>query len=75
MRNKRQQTDLILEEEVMRDGLQLESQIFTLDEKIKLFNLLLEAGLKRIQVGSFVHPKIVPQMSDTDELILAIGPQ
>ncbi len=75
MQNKRQQTDLILEEEVMRDGLQLESQIFTLDEKIKLFNLLLEAGLRRIQVGSFVHPKIVPQMADTDELIQAIGPQ
>ena len=75
MQNKQQQTDLILEEEVMRDGLQVESQIFTLDEKIKLFNFLLEAGLRRIQVGSFVHPKIVPQMADTDELIQAIGPQ
>ncbi len=75
MQNNRQQTNLILEEEVMRDGLQLESQVFSLDNKIALFNLLLKAGLKRIQVGSFVHPKIVPQMADTDELIRAIGPQ
>ena len=75
VQNNRQQTNLILEEEVMRDGLQLESQVFTLDEKIALFNLLLKAGLKRIQVGSFVHPKIVPQMADTDELIRAIGEQ
>ncbi len=75
MQNNWQQTELILEEEVMRDGLQLESQVFTLDEKIELFNLLLKAGLKRIQVGSFVNPKIVPQMADTEKLIQAIGEQ
>ena len=75
VQTKRPQTELVLEEEVMRDGLQLESQLFTLNEKIELFNLLLKAGLKRIQVGSFVNPKIVPQMADTDELIQAVGPQ
>jgi len=66
---------LLLEDEAMRDGLQIESQIFTLDQKLELFMLLRDAGVKRIQVGSFVHPKIVPQMADTDELIKMLGPQ
>ena len=75
MQGKIQQSDLLLEDEALRDGLQIESQIFTMDQKIELFNLLKEAGTKRIQVGSFVHPKIVPQMADTDELIQRLGKQ
>ena len=66
---------LLLEDEALRDGLQIESQMFTIDQKIELFNLLKNAGIGRIQVGSFVHPKIVPQMADTDELIEALGDQ
>ncbi|MGQ9696180.1 MAG: hydroxymethylglutaryl-CoA lyase [Thermodesulfobacteriota bacterium] len=60
---------VFLEDEVLRDGLQMESRIFSLEEKIKIFELLVEAGVPRIQVGSFVHPKLVPQMADTDVLI------
>ena len=66
---------LIFEEEALRDGLQMESRILTLDEKLILFNLLKDAGISRIQVGAFVHPKIVPQMADTDAFIEAIGKQ
>ena len=66
---------LIFEDEALRDGLQMESRIFTLEEKLKCFHLLKQAGVPRIQVGSFVHPKIVPQMADTDEFIRAIGKQ
>jgi len=65
--------ELLLEDEALRDGLQMESKVLGLDEKLELFRLLEGAGIKRIQVGSFVHPKIVPQMADTDELIRAIG--
>jgi hydroxymethylglutaryl-CoA lyase len=60
---------IILEDEALRDGLQSEAQILSLDQKIELFNKLVEAGLTRIQAGSFVHPKYVPQMADTDEFI------
>lgn len=67
------QQDLLLEDEALRDGLQMESRIFSLEEKLHLFRLMHNAGVKRIQVGSFVHPKIIPQMADTDELIRAIG--
>lgn len=75
MQNKKQQMNLLLEDEALRDGLQIESQIFTLDQKIEFFNLLKKAGVRRIQVGSFVHPKIVPQMADSDELIKRLGKQ
>jgi hydroxymethylglutaryl-CoA lyase len=75
MQDKNQRTNLLLEDEALRDGLQIESQIFTIDQKIELFNLLKIAGVGRIQVGSFVHPKIVPQMADSDELIRCLGKQ
>ena len=64
--------DLLIEDEALRDGLQMESRIFPLEEKLELFRVLKAAGLRRIQVGSFVHPKIVPQMADTDDLVRAI---
>ena len=60
---------VVLEDETLRDGLQLEEKVLSLEEKVNIFNLLVDAGVKRIQVGSFVHPKIVPQMADTEELI------
>jgi hydroxymethylglutaryl-CoA lyase len=66
---------IVFEDEALRDGLQMESRIFTLEEKLELYRMLKNAGIKRIQVGSFVHPKIVPQMADTDELIRTIGKQ
>jgi len=75
LQNTPQQTGLLLEDEVLRDGLQIESQLFTLEQKIALFNLLKKAGIKRIQVGSFVDPKRVPQMADSDELIRRLGKQ
>jgi hydroxymethylglutaryl-CoA lyase len=66
---------IIFEDAALRDGLQMESRIFSLEEKLTCFNLLKKAGVPRIQVGAFVHPEIVPQMADTDALIRAIGKQ
>jgi hydroxymethylglutaryl-CoA lyase len=60
---------VILEDESLRDGLQFEQKILTLEEKWSLYRLLAAAGVKRLQVGSFVHPKVVPQMADTAEFI------
>jgi hydroxymethylglutaryl-CoA lyase len=51
----------------------MESTLFSVEEKLHLFDLLVKAGIPRIQVGSFVHPKIVPQMAETEALIEAIG--
>ncbi len=51
-----------------RDGLQREKRLLSTDEKADLIHQLVEAGLKRIQVTSFVHPDRVPQMADAEAL-------
>ncbi|MCB9501311.1 MAG: hydroxymethylglutaryl-CoA lyase [Deferribacteres bacterium] len=52
----------------MRDGLQMEEKLVSLDTKIAWINQLLDSGVDIIQIGSFVHPKYVPQMAETDDL-------
>lgn len=49
-----------------RDGLQNESIILPVAQKLELIHRLVNAGTKDIEIGSFVHPKWVPQMADTD---------
>ena len=66
---------ILLEDETLRDGLQAESRVFSLEEKLHLFCQLEGAGIQRIQVGSFVNPKRVPQMADPEALIQAIHAQ
>ena len=51
-----------------RDGLQNESANLTLDAKLQLIAALADAGLSRIELGSFVRPDWIPQLADTDEL-------
>ena len=57
----------------LRDGLQNEKTILPTQEKIDLLHGLVDAGFKVIEVGSFMHPKAVPQMADTDEVFKAVG--
>lgn len=57
---------LILHDVGMRDGLQVEQIAVPTETKIDWVERLLESGVDFIQVGSFVNPKIVPQMADTD---------
>ncbi|MEE6484415.1 hypothetical protein FKM82_013862 [Ascaphus truei] len=47
-----------------RDGLQNEKTIVPTEVKIRLINMLSEAGLRAIEATSFVSPKWVPQMAD-----------
>ncbi len=56
-----------------RDGLQNEKAILSAKDKIHLVNLLNASGLKRIEAGSFVSPKWVPQMADSDEVFKGIS--
>ncbi len=51
-----------------RDGLQREATLISTDDKAALIAGLVAAGLRRIQVTSFVHPRLVPQMADAEEL-------
>lgn len=51
-----------------RDGLQNEATILTASQKAALILGMVEAGIKVIEVGSFVSPKAVPQTANTDEV-------
>ena len=51
-----------------RDGLQNESAQVATHAKVRLIDALIDAGISRIEVGSFVAPKWVPQMADADEV-------
>lgn len=57
----------------LRDGLQNEKTILSAEQKVGLLRGLIDAGFKVIEVGSFMHPKAVPQMADTDEVYKAVG--
>jgi hydroxymethylglutaryl-CoA lyase len=60
---------VILEEQGLRDGFQSLPQIIPTEKKVEYIHKLLDAGIKRIQVVSFVHPKLVPQMADAEDVI------
>jgi hydroxymethylglutaryl-CoA lyase len=49
-----------------RDGFQFEDQFIPTDRKVETITALADAGVPRIQVTSFVHPKWVPQMKDAE---------
>jgi len=55
-----------------RDGLQNESASVSTDVKIAMINMLGQTGLRYIEAGSFVSPKWVPQMANSDEVFSAI---
>jgi hydroxymethylglutaryl-CoA lyase len=52
-----------------RDGLQNEKNTLSADLRVELIERLAKAGLKKIEAGSFVSPKWVPQMADTDKVL------
>lgn len=55
-----------------RDGLQNEAQPISVEVKVKLVELLAEAGLGCIETGSFVNPKWVPQMAGSEEVFSSL---
>ena len=55
-----------------RDGLQNEQQPVPAAHKVQLVHLLQAAGLREIEVTSFVSPKWVPQMADNAEVLTAV---
>jgi hydroxymethylglutaryl-CoA lyase len=55
-----------------RDGLQNEPRILTVEQKVALIERLVDAGARDIEIGSFVHPRWVPQMADTEAVARTI---
>ncbi|MBU1431295.1 hydroxymethylglutaryl-CoA lyase [Myxococcota bacterium] len=52
----------------LRDGLQNEAAFVHTDDKLRLLDALLAAGLRDIEFTSFVHPRWVPALADADRL-------
>ena len=57
-----------------RDGFQFEEKLIPTKVKLVAIRGLIDAGLPRVQVASFVHPKRVPQMADAEEVVAQLGP-
>jgi isopropylmalate/homocitrate/citramalate synthase len=55
-----------------RDGLQNEAQILSPSMRIELTRKLVEAGIRRVEAVSFVHPARVPQMAGAEEVIAGL---
>ena len=63
---------VVIEEQGLRDGLQSEAKVVPTEKKLEIIDALLDAGVKRIQVASFVNPKVIPQMADAENLFAAL---
>ncbi|MDR1965410.1 MAG: hydroxymethylglutaryl-CoA lyase [Synergistaceae bacterium] len=72
MHNYTLPSEVILCEVGPRDGLQNERILLSTDQKIELIERMADAGARVIEIGSFVHPKAVPAMADTDEVARGI---
>ena len=55
-----------------RDGLQSEETILDAATKIELITRLVDAGVRRVEVCSFVNPARVPQMADAEEVVAGL---
>ena len=55
-----------------RDGLQNEPGVVPTATKIEFIERMIAAGLRRIEVASFVNPPRVPQMADAEEILRAL---
>lgn len=65
---------VVLVEEGMREGLQIEDAGIKPEERIRLLDALSGTGLKRIVVGSFVSPRWTPQMAEIDAVVAGFTP-
>jgi len=56
----------------LRDGVKLVEGIVPVNEKVSLIEKLSEAGLRKIEAVSFVHPRLIPQLGDAEEVMKSI---
>ena len=55
-----------------RDGLQSLPDSYPTDVKVELIELLAETGVPKIEVTGFVHPKVIPQLADAEEVMARV---
>lgn len=52
-----------------RDGFQMETTFIPTELKVEVIDLLSQSGVPKIEAVSFVHPRVIPQMADADEVM------
>ena len=57
----------------LRDGLQNEKSLLSTEQKLQLARKVIATGCRVVELGSFVSPRAVPQMADTDALFAALA--
>jgi hydroxymethylglutaryl-CoA lyase len=67
-------TDVQIREVGPRDGFQNEPEVIPTEEKVRLIGLLGKAGLRRIELTSFVRPDVIPQLADGAEVLTRFEP-
>ena len=65
-------TEVMIVEVGARDGLQNEPEVVATDHKLALISRMIVAGVRRIEVASFVNPNRVPQMADAEAVIAGL---
>lgn len=65
-------TQLSIVEVSARDGLQNEKTLLSTAAKVSLIEQLVDAGVRRLEAVSFVHPKLVPAMADAEAVMEAV---
>ena len=61
---------LEIQDVALRDGIQMEPEFIPTGDKMRLAAALVEAGVRRMELSSFVSPRAMPQMADASELFL-----
>lgn len=64
--------ELTIVEVSARDGLQNEKTLLSTGAKVSLIEQLIDAGVRRLEAVSFVHPKMVPAMADAEAVMDAV---
>ena len=59
---------VVIADDTMREGLQIESPSISVDDKLRLLDAIGEMGAKNVPIGSFAHPKWTPAMACIDEI-------
>jgi hydroxymethylglutaryl-CoA lyase len=65
-------TEISIVEVAPRDGLQNEDRLLPTEAKLELIRRCVDAGTRRIEATSFVHPDRVPQMADAEQVMAGV---
>jgi hydroxymethylglutaryl-CoA lyase len=66
---------VVINEVGLRDGIQAQPAFIATADKLQLASALLDAGLRQLEVASFVNPRAVPQMADAEAVLAGLPPR